>query len=166
MKCLVKEAAIHCFKSKNQNASGSLFSFSNVVGLEWIWIKTKHKVHWLVVYDFITPVYLLLWKCHCGSCGRSDSEMIYGSFFCQWFMRSSPNNDPAEKQNIRKFQGDLLYHKHKYEQAFVMYQESRQRLPPNNTVLDRELLESMAMCLLKLGKFNEALTLVKETIVR
>lgn len=59
-----------------------------------------------------------------------------------------------------------MYHKHKYEQALVMYQESRQSLPSNNTVLDRELLESMAMCLLKLGKFNEALTLVKETIVR
>lgn len=59
-----------------------------------------------------------------------------------------------------------MYHKHKYELALVMYQESRQRLPPNNTVLDRELLESMAMCLLKLGKFSEALTLVKETIVR
>ena len=81
-------------------------------------------------------------------------------------MRFSANDEPAEKQNIRKYQGDLLYHKHEYQQALVMYQESWQSLPPNNTVLERELLESMAMCLLKLGKFNEALTLVKETIVR
>ena len=81
-------------------------------------------------------------------------------------MRFSANDGPAEKQNIRKCQGDLLYHKHEYQQALVMYQESWQSLPPNNTVLERELLESIAMCLLKLGKFNEALTLVKETIVR
>jgi len=33
------------------------------------------------------------------------------------------------------------------------------------TVLARELLELMAMCLLKLEKFNDALVLIKQTMV-
>ena len=71
----------------------------------------------------------------------------------------------SDKQNIKKYQGDLLYQKHQYQEALVMYQESRQCVPLNNAVLDRELMESIAMCLLKLEKFDAALTLVKETMV-
>ena len=46
-----------------------------------------------------------------------------------------------------------------------MYQESRKCLPPNNAVVDRELIESMTICLLKLGKCDDALTLIKEVMV-
>ena len=80
-------------------------------------------------------------------------------------MQCSPNCDPSERQTIRKYQGDLLFQKQNYSEAFDMYQESRQYLPPNNTVLDRELIESMAICLLKLGKCEDAVTLLKETMV-
>ena len=80
-------------------------------------------------------------------------------------MKFFPNDDQAERQNIKKYQGDLLYQKHKYQEALVAYHESWQCLPPNNVVLARELTESMAVCLLKLGKSDDALTLVKEIMV-
>jgi len=79
-------------------------------------------------------------------------------------MQFSPNGDQSEKQSIKKYQGDLLYRKHRYQEALAAYQESRHCLSPNNTVLARELLESMAMCLLKLEKFNDALVLIKQTM--
>lgn len=80
-------------------------------------------------------------------------------------MQCSPNNDQSERQTIMKFQGDLLFQKQNYSEALVKYQESRQCLPPNNTVLDRELIESMAICLLKLGKCDDAVMLLKEAMV-
>lgn len=80
-------------------------------------------------------------------------------------MKFCPNDDQSERQNIKKYQGDLLYQKHKYQEALVAYQESWQCLPPNNIVLARELTESIAVSLLKLGKSDEALTLVKEVMV-
>ena len=80
-------------------------------------------------------------------------------------MQCSLNGDQLERQAIRKYRGDLLFQKQNYEEAFTMYQESRKCLPPNNAVVDRELIESMAMCLLKLGKCDEALTLIKEVMV-
>ena len=80
-------------------------------------------------------------------------------------MQFSPSGHQSEKQSIKKYQGDLLYLKHKYQEALAAYQESRHCLSPNSTVLARELLESMAMCLLKLDKFNDALVLIKQTMV-
>lgn len=80
-------------------------------------------------------------------------------------MQCSPNDDQVERQVIRKYQGDLLFQNQNYEEAFTIYQESRKCLPPNNAVVDRELIESMAMCLLKLGKCDDALTLIKEVMV-
>ncbi|XP_068728722.1 uncharacterized protein [Montipora capricornis] len=80
----------------------------------------------------------------------------------EWFMRCSSSEDQMERQNIKKFQGDLLYQRHQYKEALCMYQESQQYLSPNNSVLARELTESMAMCLLKLEKFEDALKLVGE----
>ena len=80
-------------------------------------------------------------------------------------MQCSPNSDHAERQTISKYQGDLLFRKQNYREAFAVYQESRKYLPPNNTVLDRELIESMAICLLKLGKCDDAVTLLKEVMV-
>ncbi|XP_068695590.1 uncharacterized protein [Montipora foliosa] len=82
----------------------------------------------------------------------------------EWFMRCSSltSGDQMERQNIKKFQGDLLYQRHQYKEALCMYQESQQYLSPNNSVLARELTESMAMCLLKLEKFEDALKLVGE----
>ena len=77
-------------------------------------------------------------------------------------MRCSSSEDQMERQNIKKFQGDLLYQRHQYKEALCMYQESQQYLSPNNSVLARELTESMAMCLLKLEKFEDALKLVGE----
>lgn len=75
------------------------------------------------------------------------------------------NNDQSEIQAIKKYQGDLLFQKQKYSEALSMYQESRQCLPPSYTVLERELTESMALCLLKLDKPDDALTLVQEIMV-
>ena len=80
-------------------------------------------------------------------------------------MQFCSDGDQAEQQSIKKYQGDLLYRKHKYKEALAVYQESQHCLPPNNTVLARELLESMAMCLLKLEKFNDALVLTKQIMV-
>ena len=80
-------------------------------------------------------------------------------------MQCSPSEDQFERQAIRKYQGDLLFQKQNYKEAYTMYQESRKCLPSNNAVMDRELIESMAMCLLKLGKCDDALTLIKEVMV-
>ena len=75
------------------------------------------------------------------------------------------NNDQSDRQAIKKYQGDLLFQKQKYSEALSMYQESRQCLSPSYTVLEWELTESMALCLLKLDKPGDALTLVQEIMV-
>ncbi|XP_020612291.1 serine/threonine-protein kinase Chk2-like [Orbicella faveolata] len=100
------------------------------------------------------------------NCKESKVEEAYKPKQCdpEWFMQCSPNDDQVERQAIRKYQGDLLFQNQNYEEAFTIYQESRKCLPPNNAVVDRELIESMAMCLLKLGKCDDALTLIKEVM--
>lgn len=80
----------------------------------------------------------------------------------QWFMQHNPDEDEFERQNIKKYQGDLLYQRQKYKEALCMYQDSWQCLSPNNAVLGRELTESMALCLLQLGKFEDALVVVRK----
>lgn len=85
--------------------------------------------------------------------------------FFQWFVKFRLNDDESERQNILKYRGDLLYQKRKYKEALGVYQESFQCFPPNNAVQGRELMESMALCLLKLGKFDDALSLVTEALV-
>jgi len=99
-----------------------------------------------------------------SNCGTNIVEETYKPKQCdpEWFMQFCSDGDQAEQQSIKKYQGDLLYRKHKYQEALAVYQESQHCLPPNNTVLARELLESMAMCLLKLEKFNDALVLTKQ----
>ncbi|XP_074629520.1 uncharacterized protein LOC141887114 isoform X2 [Acropora palmata] len=77
-------------------------------------------------------------------------------------MQHNPDADEFERQNIKKYQGDLLYQRCKYKEALCMYQDSWQCLSPNNAVLGRELTESMALCLLKLGKVEDALAIAKK----
>ena len=80
-------------------------------------------------------------------------------------MQCSPNDDQFERQAIRKYKGDLLFRKQNYEEAYIMYQESRKCVPPNNAGVDRELIESMTICLLKQEKCDDALALIKEVMV-
>lgn len=79
----------------------------------------------------------------------------------EWFMKFHVKNDQLEKQIMMKYRGDLLFQKQKYSEALSMYQESLQCLSSNNTVIEWELTESMALCLLKLDKPDDALSLVK-----
>lgn len=73
--------------------------------------------------------------------------------------------DETERQIIKKYQGDLFFQKHQYSKALSVYQESLQCLTPNNTVLEWELTESMALCLLKQDKPDDALSLVRGMMV-
>ena len=66
---------------------------------------------------------------------------------------------------MKKYQGDLFYHRAQYSEALACYQESRQCLPPNSAVLDRELTESITICLWKLGKLDDAVSIIKEITV-
>jgi len=75
-------------------------------------------------------------------------------FELQWFERKVPA-DSDEELTITKFKAHAAYKKKNYQQAASLYKACAKLLPSNANLVLREVGESRARCLLKLGRLED-----------
>ncbi|XP_040293641.1 uncharacterized protein C8orf76 homolog isoform X2 [Bufo bufo] len=79
----------------------------------------------------------------------------------QWFNEDVTNEHLVEVHNILKFRADLLYRQKDFEKAFIEYSDCYALIPPANNVMRRDVQESQARCLIRLGRHKEALEIAE-----
>ena len=58
---------------------------------------------------------------------------------------------------LLKYRADLLYYKKEYRQSAVQYEAVLKEVPVSNSVVHREVTDSLARCWLHVGEFQRAL---------
>ncbi|XP_069812380.1 uncharacterized protein C8orf76-like [Dendropsophus ebraccatus] len=79
----------------------------------------------------------------------------------QWFMEDVSSDDLAEVHTIWKFRADFSYRQEEFEKAFNEYTGCYALIPPANNAMRRDVLESQARCLIRLGRHKEALEITE-----
>ncbi|XP_073541608.1 uncharacterized protein C8orf76-like isoform X2 [Phyllobates terribilis] len=74
----------------------------------------------------------------------------------QWFNGDVNQDDLVEAHTMLKFRADLSYRREDYE-AFNVYSDCSALIPLANNAMRRDVQESQARCLLRLGRHKEAL---------
>ncbi|XP_044155527.1 uncharacterized protein C8orf76 homolog isoform X2 [Bufo gargarizans] len=82
----------------------------------------------------------------------------------QWFNEDVTKEHLAEVHNIVKFRADLLYRQKDFEKAFIEYSDCYALIPPANNVMRRDVQESQARCLIRLGRHKEALEIAEDLL--
>ncbi|MEE6485496.1 hypothetical protein FKM82_014307 [Ascaphus truei] len=77
----------------------------------------------------------------------------------QWFYEDA-SEDCVDIPTAQKFKGDLAYKQEDFEKALCEFNTGFLLLPPSNTAMRRDVLESRSRCLLHLGRHTEALEIV------
>lgn len=75
-------------------------------------------------------------------------------FYLQWF-ESKPPATLDEELTLTKYRAHAAYRKQDYNTAISLYERCNKLLPPNANLLLREVGESKARCLLKIGNLEE-----------
>ena len=80
----------------------------------------------------------------------------------QWFTEPkydscTDSSSPDSDFMLTKFRADLLYLQRQYEQAVTLYEATLRAVPLSNTVVVREVTESVARCSLHLSQPELAL---------
>ena len=84
----------------------------------------------------------------------------------QWFNQipEAPVDALSEKTTktdgnfmLLKYRADLLYFQKAYHQSAIQYEAVLKEVPLSNSVVHREVTDSLARCLLHVGEFKNAL---------
>ncbi|XP_077207684.1 uncharacterized protein C8orf76 homolog isoform X2 [Paroedura picta] len=97
-----------------------------------------------------------------GQKGPASLPPAYRARRCepQWFCEETDFEDDAEMINVKKFRGDLAYHRQEFK-ALCEYASCYALLPPSNAAMRRDVQESRARCLAQLGRHKEALEIAE-----
>ena len=99
------------------------------------------------VYTYYT---LLIHTYICIACGLISKPQI--TVLWQWFVKATGvGGTEGDNHVILKFQADLFYHRGLYQEASSRYSQVLEVLPPSNTVVRREVADSLARCSLQQG---------------
>ncbi|KAM3913210.1 uncharacterized protein C8orf76 homolog [Leptodactylus fuscus] len=79
----------------------------------------------------------------------------------QWFNEDVTADDLVEVHTILKFRADLSYRQEDFEKAFNEYSECCALIPRANNAMRRDVQESQARCLIRLGRHKEALEIAE-----
>nr|XP_056710816.1 uncharacterized protein C8orf76 homolog [Euleptes europaea] len=98
-----------------------------------------------------------------GQKGPSSLPPAYSARCCepQWFCEETDFEDDADIINIKKFRGDLAYNQQAFKKALCEYSSCLAVLPSSNTAMRRDIQESQARCLARLGRHKEALEIAE-----
>lgn len=98
-----------------------------------------------------------------GQRGPSSLPPPYSARRCepQWFFEETDFEDDADIINVKKFRGDLAYHQQEFKKALGEYSSCYALLPPSNVAMRRDVQESRARCLARLGRHKEALEIAE-----
>ncbi|XP_063817794.1 uncharacterized protein C8orf76 homolog [Pseudophryne corroboree] len=75
----------------------------------------------------------------------------------QWFTEDVNNDDFIDVPTTLKFRADLSYRQEAFQRALNEYSDCYVLLPPANNAMRRDVQESQARCLIRLGRYKEAL---------
>ena len=84
------------------------------------------------------------------------------TLYMQWFTEPrydscTDSSSPDSDFMLTKFRADLAYLQRQYKQAATLYEATLRAVPPSNTVVVREVTESVARCRLHLSQPKLAL---------
>ncbi|XP_056386022.1 uncharacterized protein C8orf76 homolog isoform X2 [Hyla sarda] len=79
----------------------------------------------------------------------------------QWFQEDLSSADLAEVHTMWKFRADFSYRQEDFEKALKEYSDCYALIPPANNAMRRDVQESQARCLMRLGRHKEALEIAE-----
>ncbi|XP_075072482.1 uncharacterized protein C8orf76 homolog [Mixophyes fleayi] len=90
---------------------------------------------------------------------RAERGPPYTAKRCEprWFTEDENNDDFTDVPTTLKFRADLAYRQEEFEKALNEYNDCYLLIPPANNAMRRDVQESQARCLIRLGRYKEAL---------
>ncbi|XP_069609627.1 uncharacterized protein C8orf76 homolog isoform X1 [Ranitomeya imitator] len=93
----------------------------------------------------------------------SQRGLSYPARQCEprWFIANVNQDDLLEAHTVLKFRADLSYRQEDYAKAFTVYSDCYALIPLANNAMRRDVQESQARCLIRLGRHKEALEIAE-----
>ncbi|XP_077115013.1 uncharacterized protein C8orf76 homolog isoform X4 [Ranitomeya variabilis] len=93
----------------------------------------------------------------------SQRGLSYPARQCEprWFIANVNQDDLLEAHTVLKFRADLSYRREDYAKAFTVYSDCYALIPLANNAMRRDVQESQARCLIRLGRHKEALEIAE-----
>ncbi|CAJ0916513.1 unnamed protein product [Ranitomeya imitator] len=93
----------------------------------------------------------------------SQRGLSYPARQCEprWFIANVNQDDLLEAHTVLKFRADLSYRQEDYAKAFTVYSDCYALITLANNAMRRDVQESQARCLIRLGRHKEALEIAE-----